>query len=94
MGVLELSSPEPPPPPPKDRGKGRGKGDERKAMEVKRKKNRAAAKRKLVSDIADFFIPGLVTGWIPTNLAVAGWASAVSTVLGLGEVWEKCAAVT
>jgi len=58
--------------------------------EVKKwKKERSQVKRKLISDSADLLIPGHVVGWLPSSLSVVGWASAVSTLIGMGEIWDR-----
>jgi hypothetical protein len=46
-------------------------------------------KRKLVSDCFDLFIPGHVTGYLPTSTATVGVASAVSTVLSSKDIWDR-----
>lgn len=45
--------------------------------------------RKIATDIFDLFIPGSTTGWIETSSLIVGIASAVSTVLGGVDVWDR-----
>lgn len=54
-----------------------------------RKARRIALLKKLVTDMADIFIPGTITGWLPTSFAGVGWVGVVSTVLSGSDVWIK-----
>ncbi|KAF7862516.1 hypothetical protein EAF04_007389 [Stromatinia cepivora] len=44
---------------------------------------------KIIENIADLFVPGMVTGWIVSDLGVVGCAMIVSTVLSSGEIWRR-----
>jgi hypothetical protein len=46
-------------------------------------------KRRLVSDGFDLFVPGSVTGWIPTPPDFVGFATIISTVLSSKEIWDR-----
>lgn len=45
--------------------------------------------RKIATDIFDLFIPGSTTGWIETSSLIIGIASAISTILGGVDVWDR-----
>jgi hypothetical protein len=53
-----------------------------------RTKKRRAIKRKLIGDMCDLLIPSFVLGWIPVGSATAGFASCVSSVISMGDIWE------
>ncbi|PQE15695.1 Peroxisomal biogenesis factor 11 protein [Rutstroemia sp. NJR-2017a BBW] len=44
---------------------------------------------RIVADAADLFVPGAVTGWIPTDPGVVGIATMISTVLSSRDLWER-----
>lgn len=44
---------------------------------------------KIIENIADLFVPGMVTGWIVSDLGVVGCALIVSTVLSSWEIWGR-----
>lgn len=50
---------------------------------------RRQIQRRLVTDVFDLFVPGHVTGWIPTSLATVGFSSVISTVLSLKDIWDR-----
>jgi hypothetical protein len=45
--------------------------------------------RRLVSDGFDLFVPGSVTGWIPTPPAFVGFATIISTILSSKDIWDR-----
>lgn len=45
--------------------------------------------RGLVSDSFDLFVPGSVTGWIPTPPAFVGVATIISTALSSKDIWDR-----
>lgn len=54
-----------------------------------RSTRRRALLKKLATDMADIFIPGTITGWMPTSFAGVGWVGVVSTVLSGSDVWVR-----
>jgi hypothetical protein len=73
---------------------GEDRGDEKNAKKGPKnakeaKENRLrGAKRRLISDGFDLFVPGSVTGWVPASPAVVGFATIISTVLSSKEIWD------
>jgi hypothetical protein len=43
----------------------------------------------IVINLCDLSIPGAITGWVPVWGANVGWLSAVSTLLGSGDIWAR-----
>ncbi len=64
------------------------KDEKMKPEKDTRMKNRGV-QRKLLADCADILIPGHITGWVSTSSVVVGWATAISSLLGLMEIWER-----
>ncbi|CAD6443749.1 c6563622-f4a6-4ab5-a8cb-cbc0a6598970 [Sclerotinia trifoliorum] len=54
-----------------------------------KRKNRNKIVLKIIENIADLFVPGMVTGWIISDLGVVGCALIVSTVLSSWEIWGR-----
>lgn len=46
-------------------------------------------KRRFVCDVLDVCIPGKVVGWVDVSGVVTAVAGALSSLIGLGEVWES-----
>jgi hypothetical protein len=67
------------------------KNAKKRAMNVKddRENSFRGVKRRLVSDGFDLFVPGSVTGWIPTPPAFVGFATIISTVLSSKDIWDR-----
>jgi len=67
------------------------KNAEKKANNTKEDRgNRLrGVKRRLVSDGFDLFVPGFVTGWIPTPPTFVGFATIISTVLSSKDIWDR-----
>jgi hypothetical protein len=42
-----------------------------------------------VSDGFDLFVPGSVTGWLPTPPAFVAFATIISTVLSSKDIWDR-----
>lgn len=53
----------------------------------KAKSNRTM--KRILADVCDLFIPGFVTGWIPTTLVISGYATVISTVITALEIWDN-----
>jgi len=49
---------------------------------------RRRVKVKLVTDALDIFVPGHITGWIPTTATTVGLATAISTLLSTKDIWD------
>lgn len=45
--------------------------------------------RRFIADAFDLFIPGGVTGWLPSHPAWVGFAMVVSTVLSSKDIWDR-----
>ena len=68
------------------------KGEEellKRKMELEMVGKKRKLKRKLVVDVFDLFVPGLVVGWIRTSTAWVGSATVVSSWIALGDIWEE-----
>jgi hypothetical protein len=63
-------------------------GDQRASHSV-RSKSVEGVRRRLVSDCFDLLIPGHVTGWISTSIAMVGFATGVSTILSAKDIWDR-----
>lgn len=57
----------------------------------KREREMDLVKRRFVCDVLDVCIPGKVVGWVDVSGVVTGMAGALSSLIGLGEVWEHLA---
>jgi hypothetical protein len=57
-----------------------------------RQKKRRAIKKKLVADGCDILGPGFVLGWISVNTSASAFASCVSSVIAIGDIWEEMGA--
>jgi hypothetical protein len=84
----------PPPVPPKTRTASPKRptvGKVRESQEGQRKRSheKTLVLRRLIADCCDLLVPGLVVGWIETSLLMTGYAGAISSLLGLWEIWEK-----
>jgi hypothetical protein len=58
-------------------------------LQIATAENQRRLRRRLVADVFDLFIPGHVTGWLPTNLAIVGFATTVSTLLSSKDIWDR-----
>lgn len=66
-------------------------GDPSKSKEPRAESGKVRGKilTKLFTDLFDLSIPGSTTGWIKMSTGVVGGASAISTILASGEIWER-----
>jgi hypothetical protein len=93
LGILQLtslsSSSSSPSPTKTTSSNEKGEKEEKIVYELeKNRKKTNKLKRKLVADCLDLLVPGFVVGWIPICSAVAGLATAGSSWIGLGDIWD------
>ena len=60
-----------------------------RGAEEDRENRLQGVKRRLVSDGFDLFVPGSVTGWLPTPPAFVAFATIISTVLSSKDIWDR-----